>query len=817
MRGPHNYSSPNNGLRANIDGSIGRKGVDMGQHTPLPDVFPESGEDRIARAVLRSATDFAIITTDLNNRVTSWNPGAETLLGWMREEVLGDTLDRIFTPEDRAAGQVGKEEARTRRLGRSEDERWHMRSDGSRFWASGLMMRLEDEETKTPSGYLKILRDRTAQHLAESAAIAREAQFRALVEASPQMTFFADAMGRISYRNPYWYRYTGQQNGLSRGGDWTAAVHPDDREVLLQVWREALATGQACELEVRFWRASDKSWRWFMAKAAPMKDAEGLIEGWIIIGVEIDLMVAARDDLSRNKRALETEVAVRTADRDRMWRLSGDIMMVMGADTRIRSINPAWTRQLGWTESELMGNYFMQRIHPEDVMATQTEIERLQGGKAASRFRCRYQHKEGGYRNLSWTAVLGDGVIHAVARDLTAQTEAAAELEQAQEALRQSQKMEVVGQLTGGIAHDFNNLLTGILGSLEMMQRRAQRGEQVDVARYTNAAMESAKRAAALTHRLLAFSRRQPLDPKPTDANELLNGLSELFRRTLGESIDLNVVTEGGLWTTLCDSHQLENAILNLVINARDAMPQGGILTIQTSNAYLDRAYVARAGAGTPGPYVCIAVSDTGTGMSAEVMAQAFEPFFTTKPQGEGTGLGLSMIYGFARQSNGYAKIESEVDRGTTVKIYLPRFEGEHIVTDVSETAAADMASSSPGKTILVVEDEIIVRKLMVEVLTDMHFHVLEAVDGPTGLRLLESDTRIDLLITDIGLPGLNGRKMVDAARVFRPGLKVLFMTGYAENAALAGGFLKFGMEMITKPFAVTAMISRVTAMIGAS
>jgi PAS domain S-box-containing protein len=788
----------------------------MGQHTQHPHVFPDSGDDRIARAVLRSATDFAIITTDLNNRITSWNPGAETLLGWMREEVLGCTLDRIFTLEDRAAGLVAKEEARTRQLGRSEDERWHMRSDGSRFWASGLMMRLEDEQTKSPSGYLKILRDRTAQHLAESAAIAREAQFRALVEASPQMTFFSDASGRIGYRNPYWYRYTGQ-NGLSREGDWTGAVHPDDREVLVHAWRQALTSGLACELEVRFWRASDKSWRWFMAKAAPMKDAEGRIEGWIIIGLEIDLMVAARDDLSRNKRELETEVAVRTADRDRMWRLSGDIMMVMGFDTRIRSINPAWTTQLGWTESELIGHPFMQRIHPESVVAAQSAIERLQNGRAASRFRCRYLHKDGGYHDLSWTVVPGDGVIHTVARDLTAQTEAAAELEQAQEALRQSQKMEAVGQLTGGIAHDFNNLLTGILGSLEMMQRRAQRGEQVDVVRYTNAAMESAKRAAALTHRLLAFSRRQPLDPKPTDANDLLNGLSELLRRTLGESIVLNVVTEDGLWTTLCDSHQLENAILNLVINARDAMPAGGTLTIETSNAYLDRAYVARAGAGKPGPYVCIAVSDTGVGMSADVMTQAFEPFFTTKPQGEGTGLGLSMIYGFARQSNGSARIYSEVDRGTTVKIYLPRFEGESAAADVSEATGTDAVSSPSGKTILVVEDEIVVRTLMVEVLTDMNFHVLEAIDGPSGLRLLESDVHIDLLITDIGLPGLNGKQMVDAARLLRPSLNVLFMTGYSENAAVAGGFLKNGMEIITKPFAVTTMVSRIATMIGAS
>jgi PAS domain S-box-containing protein len=788
----------------------------MGQGTsPLRGVLG-SDDDRIARAVLKSATDFAIITADLNHSITSWNTGAQALMGWSEPDMLGASLERIFTPEDRQAGIMAREESRTRSQGRAEDERWHMRKDGTRFWASGLMMRFEDELTGEHVGYLKILRDRTPQHLAESAASAREAQFRALVEASPQMTFFADSSGRIVYRNPYWYRYTGQQGAQAKSTEWTAAVHPDDRALLVETWRRALERGQVCELEVRFKRASDQSWRWFMAKAAPMKDMEGLIEGWIIIGVDIDLMVTVRDDLSRNKRELETEVAVRPADRDRMWRLSSDVMLVTDLNARILSVNPAWTLQLGWNEAELVGKYFVKFIHPDDVVAAQSEIARLQSGRATSRFRCRYEHKDGGYRDLSWTAVPGEGMIHAVGRDLTAETEAAAELEQAQEALRQSQKMEAVGQLTGGIAHDFNNLLTGILGSLEMMQRRAKRGQRADIERYTNAAIESARRAAALTHRLLAFSRRQPLDPRQTDANQLLHGLVELFRRTLGETIELRMATADDLWTTLCDPHQLENAALNLVINARDAMPNGGVLSIETSNAYLDRAYVARAAAVGAGPYVCIAVSDTGVGMAPDVVAQAFEPFFTTKPQGEGTGLGLSMIYGFARQSNGYAKIYSEPGQGTTVKIYLPRYDGGDSAAHVLESLPAEAQASHPGQTILVVEDDMVVRNLLVEVLTEMKFRVLEAPDGPAGLALLESGVRIDLLVTDIGLPGLNGRQMVDAARLSRPDLKVLFMTGYAENAAIAGGFLGPGMQMMTKPFAVSAIVTRVTAMIAA-
>ncbi len=292
-----------------------------------------------------------------------------------------------------------------------------------------------------------------------------------------------------------------------------------------------------------------------------------------------------------------------------------------------------------------------------------------------------------------------------------------------------------------------------------------------------------------------------------------MSSLEDLFRRTLGETISLEVVLAGGLWATACDPNQLENALLNLVINARDAMPKGGKLTIETGNSHIDDAYVARQRDVTPGQYVCICVTDTGTGMGPEVMARAFEPFFTTKPIGQGTGLGLSMIYGFAKQSRGHVKIYSELEKGTTVKIYLPRYGGDDLV-EVEAAQQAPTQRSETGETILVVEDEPVVRSVIVELLNDLGYRTLEASDGPSGAKVLDSQLRIDLLVTDVGLPGLNGRQLADQARETRPGLKVLFITGYAENAAIASGFLEPGMAMITKPFAVEALARKVGAML---
>jgi CheY-like chemotaxis protein len=331
--------------------------------------------------------------------------------------------------------------------------------------------------------------------------------------------------------------------------------------------------------------------------------------------------------------------------------------------------------------------------------------------------------------------------------------------------------------------------------------------------RYISSATTSANRAAALTHRLLAFARRQPLDPRPVNANRLVLSMEDLLRRTMSEAIRLEIVASNDLPLTLCDPNQLESAILNLAINARDAMPEGGTLTIETSVTSLDRIYTTSQQDVSPGQYLTISVSDTGTGMPADVLAQAFDPFFTTKPIGEGTGLGLSMVYGFAKQSEGHVRIYSEVGAGTTVKIYLPHYTGE-VEGEVPEVGLSEAHRAGAGETVLVVEDEPVVRSLILEVLADLGYQALEAVDGPSGLKVLESKERIDLLVSDVGLPGLNGRQLADHARLMRPNLKVLFITGYAEQAAIASGFLAPGMEMITKPFAIEDLALRIREII---
>jgi PAS domain S-box-containing protein len=382
------------------------------------------------------------------------------------------------------------------------------------------------------------------------------------------------------------------------------------------------------------------------------------------------------------------------------------------------------------------------------------------------------------------------------------------ELQHAEEALRQAQKMEAVGRLTGGIAHDFNNLLMGIKGALGLIEKRIAAGRVDEVNRYITLAMSSTDRAAALTHRLLAFSRRQPLAPKAVRVNQLVASMEDLLRRTLGESISLNLRLTPDLWPILCDANQLESAILNLAINARDAMPDGGRLILETGSTLLEdeQAQVLNV---KPGEYVCVHVIDSGVGMSAEVVSHAFEPFFTTKPIGQGTGLGLSMVYGFVRQSGGYVEIESQVGIGTQISLALPRSLHDIELDEPIPARVVNIPRIESEKVVLVVEDESNVRLLVVETLRELGYRTLEATDGGAGLIILQSNTPVDLLITDIGLPVINGRLMAEAAREFRPDLPVFYMTGYAEAAATEG-LLQPGMELITKPFDMEDFISRV-------
>ena len=385
-----------------------------------------------------------------------------------------------------------------------------------------------------------------------------------------------------------------------------------------------------------------------------------------------------------------------------------------------------------------------------------------------------------------------------------------AERSRAEEALRQAQKMEAVGQLTGGIAHDFNNLLTGIIGSLDLMQRRFRRGDVRETERYIGAAVTSAERAAALTQRLLAFSRRQALDLRPVDVNRLVASLEDLLHRTTGENIKVVTTLTAGLQPSCMDVNQLESALINLVINARDAMPHGGQITVSTESYYHDSTPDPKKRGLTEGEYILLRVTDTGAGMAPEVIERAFEPFFTTKPIGQGTGLGLSMVYGYIKQAKGYIQIESEPGVGTSVCLYLPVHKGDTPLVQVEP----DRAPQGAGETILVVEDEPVVRSLVVEVLNDLGYRTLEASEATEALIITESTQRIDLMVSDVGLPGVNGRQLAEIVRQQRPGLKVLFATGYAESFS-ANDFLGPDMAVITKPFAIDAFATKVGEMLG--
>ena len=410
---------------------------------------------------------------------------------------------------------------------------------------------------------------------------------------------------------------------------------------------------------------------------------------------------------------------------------------------------------------------------------------------------------------FAWSAVpeaaVGSRTFYTVGRDISEDL-------RREEMLRQSQKMEAVGQLTGGLAHDFNNLLAGISGSLELISMRMAQGRTAEVEKYVTAARGAANRAASLTHRLLAFSRRQTLAPKSTDVKQLVSSMEDLIGRTIGPQIELETINAAGLWPSLIDPSQLENAILNLCINSRDAMPNGGKITIETGNRWFDRRTAKERGV-EPGQYISLCVSDTGAGMAPEVQAKAFDPFFTTKPIGVGTGLGLSMIYGFAKQSGGAVSIYSEAGQGSMVCIYLPRHWGRTEEGDATAELAA--APRGEGETVLVIDDEPTVRMLVSEVLADLGYTAIEAEDGAAGLKVLNSSARVDLLVTDVGLPGgLNGRQVADGARVVRPDLKVLFITGYAENAVLSHGHLDPGMHVMTKPFAMETLARRIRELI---
>jgi PAS domain S-box-containing protein len=866
--------------------------------------------------VVRNSGDYVMVMTDLDGLIVDWNPSAERVLGWTAQEAIGCYADLFFTPQDKQQHRARLEMDLAARDGLALDERWHIKRDGSFFWALGELMALRQDGVLI--GYSKILRDRTQERLTaerlrltqevggigvfelflqeavlhvspqfcqiwglreeelqpiaslleqvhpddrhrlitaqtdlpahalnyveyrirradtgEERWLARkgervhiedlqttryiglcyditdrqrmkaslaesEARFRATIHSIEQMVWSTLPNGQHDFFNERWYAYTGTPVGNHDGVGWTETLYPADRERVLKAWDHCLATGDPYRVEYRLRRA-DGEFRWFLARAQAVRDAQGSISRWFGTSTDIQEIVTAREVLSMSHDDLMLEVAERTRERDRLWQLTHDLMTVTQVDGHILATNEACTQALGWDQAELVGSPILRLIHPDDLAQAEAEMERLKRGLDTTQIELRMRHRNGRYRLISWTAVSAAEQVYAVGRDIT-------ELRHTEDQLRQAQKMEAVGQLTGGIAHDFNNLLTGIIGSLDLMQRRHQAGQFDKLEKYMTAATTSAQRAAALTQRLLAFSRRQTLDMQPTDVNQRIASLEDLLRRTLSENIRLDTHLGSGLGLALTDANQLESALLNLIINARDALPHGGAISISTSAVRLPEPAGQELLDLAPGDYVRICVADTGTGMTDEVRARAFEPFFTTKPIGQGTGLGLSMIYGYVRQSRAGVEITSQVGLGTRVCLTLPRYAGE---LPGAGDAIPGAAGQGGGEVILVVEDEPVVRALIVEVLQELGYQILQAGDAQQALPLLQAERAIDLLVSDVGLPGINGRQLATMARELRSDLPVLFVTGHAQGTG-AHEDLGPGMQVMNKPFTIDALANRI-------
>lgn len=697
--------------------------------------------------VLNSVLETGIITLDSEGRVKSWNRGAENLFGWTEAEMLGQSVERLFTDEDRAAGVFSAELADARTSGRGGREGWRVRKDGRRIWAIGETAPVGDWREE---GFVKVLRDRTDWKEADD-ALREEARVVTLLQ-------------RVGAA------LTGAQN----------------LEALVQTVTDAGVELTGAEFGAFFYNVLNDAGESYMLYTLSGAPREAFSKFPMPRNTDVFAPTFGGEGIVRSDDITKDPRYGKNAPRSGMPDGHLPVRSYLAIPVIGRS-------------GEVLGGLFFGHS------ATGVFTDRSERGLSSlaadagiaidnNRLDQERRRAEEALRQLNAR----------LEEEVAARTR---ELQTKDEALRQSQKMEAVGQLTGGVAHDFNNLLQIIIGNLETLQRNLP-AEAARLNRAASSAMSGAKRAAALTQRLLAFSRRSPLDPKPIAAAGLISGLADLLQRTLGEAIAIETVNGAGLWTVEVDPNELEAALVNLAVNARDAMPEGGRLTIETTNAHVDEAYAAAHVEVAPGQYVVIAVSDTGSGMDAQTLAQVFEPFFTTKPVGKGTGLGLSQVYGFVKQSGGHVKIYSEVGQGTTVKLYLPRYLGDGVL--ISDEADR-LAPEGAAETVLVVEDDEDVRSYSVESLRDLGYRVLEAPDGASAMRHVERPGRIDLLFTDVVLPGgMTGAQIAAQAQAARPDLKVLFTTGYARNAIVHQGRLDKGVDLITKPFSFPDLAAKV-------
>ncbi|SMP51514.1 PAS domain S-box protein [Noviherbaspirillum suwonense] len=778
-------------------------------------------EEALNRQILDSARDFAIFGTDLDGRVTFWNEGASRVLGWSEAEMLGRESACIFTPEDVAQGLQAVEMRTALGHGQASGERWHVRRDGRRIWASGQLTQLTSA-AGAPVGFVRILRDQTEQHLTAQALRESRHRLDSALDTGLVGFFEWDVVDGQVFGDERFAAMFGMAPLQARQGltlpDLIALVHADDRQGLRRSLDTALETHADTTREFRV-AAPDGSIGWVLMRARCYLQQHDKPLRYTGAAIDVSASKLAEAQVRKLNARLAALVQERTsalhmreAQMRAIFESSHQFQCLLSTDGIVLDANPVSLDAIGSRLPDVAGQPFHDtpwvarsgaardviRASLDQAAAGQTARRELTlelpDGKRHYDFAIRPVHGRD-------RTVIG---IIAEATDTTGRR-------RAEEQLRQSQKMEAIGQLTGGIAHDFNNLLAGIIGSLDLMRHKFSAGQTQDHARYIDMATASAQRAATLTQRLLAFSRRQTLDLKAVDVNELVTGMADLLNRTLNKNIELTFRLAPDLAPAWTDANQLENALLNLAINARDAMTDGGKLTITTRNVTLDQAYASSRPELEAGAYLMLSVSDTGSGMTPDVIAKAFDPFFTTKPIGQGTGLGLSMIYGYVKQARGHVTIHSQPGLGSTITLYLPRHRSG--MPDLDEQLPEAALPAGRGQRILVVEDETAMRAILVETLNGLGYRTGHAGDAAAALAAIDAGDAPDLLITDVGLPGLNGLQLAAQVRLRWPGTRVLFITGYAGPIARAD-FTGEGMDMIGKPFALDAFAVKVRDML---
>ncbi|MEO8279708.1 MAG: PAS domain S-box protein [Ideonella sp.] len=853
------------------------------------------------RQILDSAIDYAIIAMDLDGKVTRWNEGAHRCLGWVEADMLGRDASCIFTLEDRAAGRMQAEMKAALSTGAGNDERWHIRKSGERFWANGEMTPILDQQGEA-CGFVKVLRDRTSEHAAQQAlresearlqraqeaggvgtftvdltsnrlfatqefcrifgldgcdgidasvcealiepedrdvgsrastrtsqaapldveyrirrandgalrwierkatydrdstghaatmvgvvldvterkaaqmALAQSAaQFRTFAQALPNHVWTAPPNGELDWFNDRVYEYSGAAPGALDGNAWVSLVHPEDVEAAAGQWVAALGSGRDYEVEFRL-RRHDGEYRWHLARAIPLRDAAGSITRW----------VGTNTDINERKRA-EVES---TRGLERIWALSQELMLVCDLNGIVSAINPSATRLLGWTPGEMLARPIEDFIHPEDLTTTRDEMKRLAHGATTMSFENRYRTSDGKYRRLSWTAVPVGQHIHAVGRDVTRER-------LAEEALRQSQKMDAVGQLTGGVAHDFNNLLSVIQTSIELLKRVPPDDDRRP--RFIESIANAVSRGVRLTGQLLAFARRQALEPIAFDAARNVRSISDMIGTLVGSRIVVELRAEDRPCVVHADSNQFDTAIVNMAVNARDAMDGAGRVIIKVARAAEIPAM--RAHPAVQGAFVAVSLSDTGTGIEPGLVDRIFEPFFTTKPVGLGTGLGLSQVFGFAKQSGGEIQVESVPGSGTTFTLYLPQAVSEQAAV---EQAAPRLSVEGRDACVLVVEDNVDVASAVEVTLDALGYRCVVTRNADEALHELAKDAQaFAVVFSDVVMAGMNGIDLAQEIRRRHPTLPVVLSSGYSDVLARES---EHGFTLLPKPYSVDSL-----------